>query len=69
MIVLLSILTMLLVATIVVLVGFLRWRRAALKRLVERSRIAETRLGPVEYVRKGEGPALVVLHGGMGPLT
>ena len=61
-----SVLAVLLVATIVVLVGFLRWRRAALKRLVEGSHIAETRRGPVEYARTGEGLVLVVLHGGMG---
>jgi pimeloyl-ACP methyl ester carboxylesterase len=55
-----------LVATIVVFVGFHRWRQVALKRLVEGSHIAETRCGPVEYATMGEGPALVVLHGGMG---
>ncbi len=66
MIVFWSVLAVLLVATIVVLAGFLRWRRAALKRLVEGSLIAETPRGPVEYARTGEGPVLVVLHGGMG---
>lgn len=61
-----SILTLVLVATIVVFVSFYRWRQGALKRLVEGSRIEETRCGPVEYAQTGEGPALVVLHGGMG---
>ncbi len=66
MIVFWPILALVLVVTIVVFVGFHRWRRGALKRLVEGSRIAETRYGPVEYAQAGDGPVLVVLHGGMG---
>ncbi len=52
--------------SIFVIVSFLRWRRAALRRLDDRGCVVETHRGRVEYARIGEGPVLVVLHGGMG---
>ncbi len=39
---------------------------ATVARLEAGSRVAETRLGPIEYAVSGEGPAVLVLHGAMG---
>ncbi|HEU4328462.1 MAG TPA: alpha/beta hydrolase [Roseiflexaceae bacterium] len=39
---------------------------ATIARLEAGSRVAETRLGPIEYAVSGEGPAVLVLHGAMG---
>ena len=41
-------------------------RRRALERVRSGSRIQDTAKGPVEYAMVGSGPAVLVLHGGMG---
>jgi pimeloyl-ACP methyl ester carboxylesterase len=53
-------------AVAIVLVPFMRWRRAAYRRVESGSAVAETKLGPVEYARRGAGPVVMVLHGGLG---
>ncbi|MFZ0635513.1 MAG: alpha/beta hydrolase [Candidatus Acidiferrales bacterium] len=40
-----------------------RWNRIALRRLAAGSRIARTPRADIEYVRIGEGPAVLILHG------
>jgi pimeloyl-ACP methyl ester carboxylesterase len=43
---------------------YLRWRSTTLRALREESRVAETRVGPVEYALKGDaGPVTLFLHG------
>lgn len=42
------------------------WKRDAMARLVEGSEVIETAKGPVEMVRKGSGPVVLVFHGGPG---
>jgi len=49
-----------------VMVSFFLWRHSALKRLQSGSVVAKTALGDVEYAQKGQGPVVVVLHGGVG---
>jgi pimeloyl-ACP methyl ester carboxylesterase len=45
---------------------FRDWRSRILSRLERISKIANTRMGPVEYVLIGKGPVLVPVHGGPG---
>ncbi len=55
--------------TVVVALGLLafRWERSkSVHRLRHCSRVVETTKGPVEYASAGSGPAVLVLHGGMG---
>lgn len=42
------------------------WRSGKLAALEARSSVAPTSAGPVEYQARGEGPAVLVLHGGFG---
>lgn len=42
------------------------WARGKLGALAARSQVAQTRAGPVEYASLGQGPAVLVLHGGFG---
>lgn len=49
-----------------VAVTFRRWKRTLLNSLKMGSRIAETSLGAFEYALHGEGPVLLMLHGGPG---
>jgi pimeloyl-ACP methyl ester carboxylesterase len=53
-------------ATFFAYVAYLRQRKEALERLVRGSQVVETGRGPVEYASVGEGPAVLVLHGGGG---
>lgn len=45
---------------------YAHWRREALKRLQTNSRVLDTVLGAVEYSRKGQGPAVLFVHGTPG---
>ena len=47
-------------------VAYLRQRKEALERLPRGSQVVETGRGPVEYVAGGQGPAVLVVHGGGG---
>jgi len=49
-----------------VLWRFARWRNAAYERVKTGSEVARTARGPVEYAMTGEGPVVLVLHGGAG---
>ena len=49
---------------VAILLRYRMWRARALKALAEGSRVAETRIGPVEFVLKGDaGPVTLFLHG------
>ena len=45
---------------------FSRWQQASAVDLIAGSRIAPTRVGPVEYVQLGHGPVVLVIHGAPG---
>lgn len=47
-------------------VGLAVWRHGKLAALEARSSVARTSAGPVEYESRGQGPAVLVLHGGFG---
>jgi pimeloyl-ACP methyl ester carboxylesterase len=49
-----------------VLAWFASWRSDALAALDSASDVARTGLGPVEFLVRGEGPAVLVLHGSPG---
>lgn len=49
-----------------VLAWFSSWRAEKLSHLNAASTIAETKAGKIEYVRSGEGPAVLVFHGAPG---
>jgi pimeloyl-ACP methyl ester carboxylesterase len=55
----------LLVLTVAVLAWW-RWKRGLLAASRVSSRVARTALGSVEYAVAGQGPPLLVIHGGMG---
>ncbi len=55
-----------LVAALVIVAWFFAWRCARLRYLRANSVMAQTSRGPVEYVRRGNGPVVLVLHGGLG---
>jgi len=42
------------------------WKRGKLAALETQSVVAQTRAGPMEYASRGDGPAVLVLHGGFG---
>ena len=48
------------------LAGLSVWRSGKLAKLEAASAVAQTAKGSVEYQAKGEGPAVLVLHGGFG---
>ncbi len=58
--------TVMLVSILGCATSYTTWRRRALVRLREESRIGETRLGPIEYALTGSGPAVIILHGSPG---
>ena len=45
---------------------YLQWKQTVLQRLQANSSIIDTTSGPIEYSMKGEGPALLLLHGTPG---
>ncbi len=47
-------------------ITFRRWKRSLLSTLNNNSEIANTSRGEVEYVLKGRGPVLMLLHGAAG---
>ena len=49
-----------------VAVGFVGWRQAIERRLVQNSRVVQTAAGAVEYADLGSGPAILVIHGTPG---
>lgn len=49
-----------------ILAWFQSWRSARLVDLYSASQIAYTKSGPVEYVRQGEGPTVLVFHDAPG---
>ncbi len=55
-----------LVAALLIVAWFLAWRGAKLRYLRANSLVADTSRGPVEYARRGDGPVVLVLHGGLG---
>lgn len=46
--------------------NFQKWLVRTTKHLDEKGTIVETKLGPVQIVTKGNGPPVIVLHGGFG---
>jgi pimeloyl-ACP methyl ester carboxylesterase len=46
--------------------SFRKWKRQLLADLKEKSSSAQTPRGPVEYALRGEGPAILVVHGAPG---
>lgn len=46
--------------------GLAVWRQGKLAKLEARSQLAQTHKGLVEYAAQGNGPAVLVLHGGFG---
>jgi len=50
----------------VVQVDFRRWRRGRHIALQSGSKLANTNQGAVEYAVLGEGPPVLVMHGGLG---
>jgi pimeloyl-ACP methyl ester carboxylesterase len=49
-----------------VLAWFTSWRSDKMAELDGASQVAETRLGPVEFLTGGDGPAVLVFHGAPG---
>ena len=49
-----------------VIITFRRWKRILLTSLHSNSEIATTSLGEMEYVLKGSGPVILMLHGSPG---
>jgi pimeloyl-ACP methyl ester carboxylesterase len=49
---------------LVVLAGFISWRRRVFAQVLGGSQIAETTKGPVEYAMAGAGPVILHIHGG-----
>ena len=47
-------------------VGFVEWRQAIERRLVQNSRVIPTAAGVVEYADLGSGPTILVIHGTPG---
>ena len=63
---LLGLLAAALLAAAAALAGLELWRAGKLAKLEARSTVAQTAKGPVEYQARGDGPAVLVLHGGFG---
>lgn len=55
-----------LVGALVTAAWFFTWRGARLRYLRASSLVVQTSYGPVEYVKQGAGPVVLVLHGGLG---
>ena len=61
-------LSLVLLAALVVwiYISFRGWKKNLLTSLNENSKVVTTSLGEIEYVLKGSGPVLLVLHGAPG---
>ncbi len=60
-------LTVFFLAGLVIGIKYLRWRSGKIKGLKSASRIADTDVGPIEYLLNGEsGPVVLFLHGTPG---
>lgn len=46
--------------------AFIKWVSETTEKIERRSKIAHTPVGPIEYIRKGDGPVVLCLHGGFG---
>lgn len=62
----LALLALALVAGGATVAGLVVWRHGKLAKLEARGRLAQTPRGPVEYAMQGDGPVVLVLHGGFG---
>lgn len=49
-----------------IIITFMRWKRILLSALHRNSKVVITSAGEIEYVLKGNGPVLLMLHGGPG---
>ncbi len=47
-------------------ISFLKWREKLLKELERNSQIVQTPKGPLEYISLGQGPTVLLAHGGGG---
>jgi pimeloyl-ACP methyl ester carboxylesterase len=61
-----SILAVVLLVYIIIQVDFRLWRRSRHRELLRGSTLAVTDRGTVEYATRGQGPVILVMHGGMG---
>jgi pimeloyl-ACP methyl ester carboxylesterase len=61
-----AIAALLVAGVVAALLAFERWRDERLLDLVKGSSLVLLKDGPVEYVRKGEGPAILVFHDFLG---
>ncbi len=59
-------LVFLVVLLVWIVVSFRGWKRNLLTSLTENSEVAMTSVGEIEYVLKGSGPVLLMLHGSPG---
>jgi len=48
------------------LIGFTSWKRETIARLQTGSQVAQTSRGEIEYATRGEGPAILLIHGTPG---
>jgi pimeloyl-ACP methyl ester carboxylesterase len=55
-----------LLALVAAVLAWWRWKRGLLAASRATSHVAQTARGPIEYAMAGEGPPLLVIHGGMG---
>ena len=49
-----------------IIISYRGWKRNLLTSLNENSKVAMTSAGEIEYVLKGSGPVLLMLHGAPG---
>jgi len=49
-----------------IIITFRRWKRILLSNLLRNSEVVTTSAGEIEYVLKGNGPVILMLHGGPG---
>ncbi len=47
-------------------ISFLKWREKLLKELERNSQLIQTPKGPIEYISLGQGPTVLLAHGGGG---
>ncbi len=54
------------VLSVWIFISYRGWKRNLLNSLIANSKVAQTSVGAVEYVLKGSGPVLLLLHGAPG---